>query len=167
MSSFSSNTGGGGEAKRRGQRFAFFEEDDFSLEEAGTDGRVDGNDEKESHINKLFKRKATGICTFVDEERRKRRKQTNLLSFATSIKIKKKDICNNTPKTESVRRGNKVGRSGKQKGTAIQTFLDLGQKGFDLTTCPICKMMYTPGIDEKTHKAVCASLKKASSIGRA
>ena len=43
-----------------------------------------------------------------------------------------------------------------------QTFLDLGQKNFDLKTCKLCGMMYAPGKreDEKIHAKVCKTLQK-------
>ena len=54
--------------------------------------------------------------------------------------------------------------SGNHKKKVVQTFLDLGQKHFDLRACPKCRMMYAPGNeeDEKMHRSVCARLADAA-----
>ena len=54
--------------------------------------------------------------------------------------------------------------SDNHKKKAVPTFLDLGQKHFDLRACPKCHMMYAPGNeeDEKMHRSVCARLVDAA-----
>ena len=52
----------------------------------------------------------------------------------------------------------------KNENNFEQTFLDLGQKNFDLKTCKLCGMMYAPGKieDEKIHRKVCKSIIKSN-----
>ena len=154
-----------GFAKRRRQKFSFVEDEDLSQDCIAVARKEDSG----SDLSKILKRKSTGVCTYLDQAHRKRQKQTNLLSFATSITVKKKSMRKDTPKTKDAKRGRKPNRREVRKGAFVQTYLDLGQRGFDLTECPICTMMYTPGIeeDERRHKTLCASFKKkAQGLGQ-
>jgi hypothetical protein len=104
----------------------------------------------------------------------KRKKQQTLLFFPTiKQKAKKNKISslnNINSQTitdnkirESQQQSNIKKRRKKSHKNFEQTFLDLGQKNFDLKTCKLCGMMYAPGKieDEKIHRKVCKSLIKS------
>lgn len=57
-------------------------------------------------------------------------------------KLRKRDGQNSSP-------------SAPRSRTARQLYLDLGQERFDWITCPVCEMLYAPGVpaDERTHSA--------------
>ena len=104
----------------------------------------------------------------------KRKKQQTLLFFPTiKQKAKKNKISSLNNKNSQTTTDNKMHESQrpsnakknrkKSRKKFEQTFLDLGQKNFDLKTCKLCGMMYAPGKieDEKIHRKVCKSLIKS------
>ena len=98
----------------------------------------------------------------------KKRKQQTTLFFPT---VKQPDRHGNGTQIRKYgksvqkihdKRAKPLKRSVPKKSRLEQTFLDLGQKNFDLKTCKLCGMMYAPGKreDEKIHSKVCKTLQK-------
>lgn len=51
---------------------------------------------------------------------------------------------------------NTMSSSPPKRTKLVQTYLDLGQRVFDTTQCPLCSMVYTKGKEDSKHKRFCA-----------
>ena len=149
------------------------------------DASMDGGRRYSTCLTKR-KRKARSVCELSDDEdpgqqfdknallkdkntrTLKKRKQQTTLFFPTVKQPDRRRNGTHTRKNDKSvkkvhnKRTKPLKLSVPKKSRLEQTFLDLGQKNFDLKTCKLCGMMYAPGKeeDEKIHSKVCKTLQK-------